>query len=163
MNQLPDFWRTEVWHPLSVHFPIALLLTAFLFKTIGLWSKKTLWSQGGTVLLFFGTIGAWMAVYTGDLADGIVSREICDPTVLKDHENAAFTMAWLFTTAMILDGIIFSGLLKKGVRYIKILVFVLSLIGTGFLAYTGHLGATLVYQQGAGVYQPSSDCKEFNE
>ena len=64
MNQLPDFWRTEVFHPLSVHFPIAILLVAFLFKLIALGSAKDLWKQGGTFLLLLGTIGVWIAIYT---------------------------------------------------------------------------------------------------
>lgn len=35
------------------------------------------------------------------------------------------------------------------------------MIGSGILIYTGHLGATLVYQQAAGVHIPSEDCSEF--
>ena len=42
-----------------------------------------------------------------------------------------------------------------------ILVFLL-LAGSGTLAYVGHLGAELVYQQAAGVNIPSKDCSEFN-
>ena len=51
MDQLPDFWRTEVFHPLSVHFPIVLLLLATLFKFIGLWSSKVTWDHGGRLIL----------------------------------------------------------------------------------------------------------------
>jgi uncharacterized protein (DUF2237 family) len=40
---------------------------------------------------------------------------------------------------------------------------ILSLVGSGFLIYTGHLGASLVYQQAAGVHIPSDDCSEFAE
>jgi putative Mn2+ efflux pump MntP len=56
-----------------------------------------------------------------------------------------------------------TGLLKKSIKFwqgVKIAV-VLALVGSGFLAYTGHLGATLVYQQAAGVHIPSEDCHEF--
>ena len=28
---MPDFWRKELWHPVIVHFPIALLLVATFF------------------------------------------------------------------------------------------------------------------------------------
>jgi uncharacterized membrane protein len=45
---------------------------------------------------------------------------------------------------------------------------VINPIGFGLLVaalfgvlYTGHLGASLVYQQGAGTYKPSVDCSEF--
>ena len=163
MNQLPEFWRTEVWHPLSVHFPIALLLTALLFKVLALTTTGLTWNKAGSVLLLLGTLGAWIAIYTGNLADGIVSRQICDPTVLKDHENGAYTVAWLFTVASLLDVAAVVGSLKINTKVLKLAVVTLMFIGSGFLAYTGHLGATLVYQQGAGVYKPTDDCLEFNE
>lgn len=163
--QLPEFWRTEVWHPLSVHFPISLLLIALLFKVIALITTDLTWNKAGSALLLLGILGAWIAIYTGDLADGIVSRKICDPTVLKAHENASYTLAWLFTIASLLDVAQFrlvkiSRIYKK---VLKLIVLTLMLIGSGFLIYSGHLGATLVYQQGAGVYTPSGDCKEFDE
>ncbi|MBZ9630787.1 hypothetical protein LB465_08345 [Salegentibacter sp. LM13S] len=164
MDQSPDFWRTEVFHPLSVHFPIALLLVAFLFKLIALGSIKEVWKQGGTVLLILGTIGIWIAIYTGDLADGIVSRTICDPTALKDHENMAYITAWLFTFSLLLDLLKFSKFqtITKQKKLLSFFCILALTIGSGYLMYVGHLGATLVYQQGAGVYKPSVDCAEFN-
>jgi len=37
----------------------------------------------------------------------------------------------------------------------------LLLVGSGYVAYTAHLGASLVYQQGAAVYEPTAGCSEF--
>ena len=162
MTELPEFWRTEVFHPLSVHFPIALLLAAFLFKLVSFWSKKSMWKEAGSLLLLFGVFGIWISIYTGNLANGIVARKICDPTVLKDHQNFAYTTAWIFSGALLLDSLI--NFIKKEFlknRLYKLLLVVLLTVGSGFLTYVGHLGATLVYQQGAGVYQPSEDCVEF--
>lgn len=161
MEQVPDFWRTEIFHSLTVHFPIALLITAFLFKVIALRYKREVWERGGTVLLGLGIIGAWAAIFTGNLADGIVSKELCDPTVLKEHENMAWTAAWLYTSAFAIDGLRY---IKVPLFKNKIFLIVVLLILTGstaLLTYVGHLGATLVYQQAAGVYTPSSDCIEF--
>lgn len=164
MNELPEFWRTEVFHPLSVHFPIALLFVAFLFKSIAIWSERETWQLGGSILLILGVVGLWVSIYTGNLADGIVARKICDPTILKDHQNLSYTTSWIFTFTLALD--LFRPVLKPFLQYkerlFKLLIAVIMLIGVGFLSYTGHLGATLVYQQGAGVYTPSSDCYEFN-
>lgn len=161
MEEIPDFWRTEVFHPLSVHFPIALLVVAFLFKIIALEYRREVWERGGTILLILGVVTIWIAIYTGDLADGIVARKICDPTILKDHENMAWTTAWIFTAALGIELIrqlkypIFKNLL------FKVAMLLLMAIGTGTLTYTGHLGATLVYQQAAGVYTPSGNCSEY--
>ncbi|MDX5348621.1 MAG: hypothetical protein LPK19_15400 [Hymenobacteraceae bacterium] len=162
MAGIPEFWRTEVFHPLSVHFPVALLLAAFVFKLISLISKNYVWVKGGSVLLIAGTVAAWLSVYTGNLADGAVSRTICDPTVLKDHENAAYTVAWLFSAATVLDLLNISNRLSFNKTIQNIAVILLLAVGSAYLVYTGHSGATLVYQQGAGVYKPSPDCAEFN-
>ncbi|TRO66762.1 DUF2231 domain-containing protein [Christiangramia sabulilitoris] len=161
MTDLPEFWRTEVFHPLSVHFPIVLLLLASLFKLISLWSSKMTWDHGGRVLLFLGVIGVWISIYTGDLADGIVSRKLCDPTVLKEHENLAYTTAWIFSIALLIE-IIISKIDLFKTRVISVLLVILMLSGSVIMAYVGHLGAELVYQQAAGVNIPSSDCAEFN-
>ncbi len=161
MDQIPDFWRTEIWHPLSVHFPIALLLLATLFAIVAFFVRNKQWRFNRDLLLLLGTIGAWIAVYTGSLADGIVSREICDPTMLKSHESFAFGVAWTYSAAFLLTVAIKLNVLEKFKRYIEILIVVLMLAGSGLLGYTGHLGAQLVYQQGAGVYQPTEDCSEF--
>tara|TARA_R100000935_G_C2763030_1_gene134442 strand:- start:86 stop:574 length:489 start_codon:yes stop_codon:yes gene_type:complete len=162
METLPDFWRTEVWHPLFVHFPIALLLVATLFKIAGLWAKGKFLDLPASILLVLGTIGGWLAIYTGDLADGIVSRNLCDPTALKDHENNAYIMIWLFTAALLVDLVFQSGFLKIKTSIARGVLIILMIIGSGYLAYVGHTGATLVYQQAAGVNIPSADCAEFN-
>jgi len=44
-----------------------------------------------------------------------------------------------------------------------LIILILVITGSGFLSYTGHLGAGLVYQQAAGVYTPSEDCNEFTD
>jgi len=160
MAQLPEFLRTEVYHPLTVHFPIVLLLIATAFKVIALFVKREVWQLGGRILLAAGVIAAWAAIYTGDLADGIVSRQICDPTVLYSHEQFAYTVAWLFTAAAFVEGLSLT-VRKLGGKWVSISIVLLMLAGSGFLTYVGHLGAKLVYQQAAGVYVPSKDCSEF--
>lgn len=159
------FVRTEVWHALSVHFPIALLFfstltmcTSFIIKA----DRKQNWRNAASGLLFAGTIAAWISIYTGNLADGIVSRKICDPTILKDHEIASQTMTYLFTAAMLLNLTLLLKVLKSTLRHIaSLLMLILMIAGSGYLVYTGHLGASLVYQQGAGVYKHSVDCDEY--
>jgi len=163
MTELPDFWRTEVWHPLSVHFPIAILLLGSLLLFAALFFKTEFWDPMARVLLVLGTLGLWVAIYTGDLAESIVSRQICDPTVLKTHETNAYLAGWLFTAVSGLIIIEYFGFLRPFKKLWKIAIILLSVAGSGTLAYTGHLGATLVYQQAAGVYTPTEDCMEFTD
>ncbi|NEM96132.1 DUF2231 domain-containing protein [Pontibacter burrus] len=163
MNE-PTFWRTEIWHPLSVHFPIAILLLATLAKVVALIvrnEQRAFWQRVGSYLLYLGVVTAWVAIYTGDMADGIVSRKLCDPTVLKDHEIAAFNVAYLFSAATALNLLLVSGILAKWPRTTQAIVVVLMLVGSSYLTYAGHLGAQVVYNQAGGVNVPSSDCAGF--
>jgi len=110
-----------------------------------------------------GTFGIWIAIYTGNLADSVVARKICDPTVLETHESNAYIVAWIFSIVSTIIILEYFGFLKKIKNQLKIALVVLSIIGSGALIYTGHLGATLVYQQAAGVHVPSKDCSEFTD
>lgn len=158
MLVIPEFWRSEIWHPLTVHFPIVLLIIAPLLYIVSLIIRRQAWTEVSYVLLWLGTLGAWIAVYTGNIADSVVSREICDPMVLETHETNAYIVAGIFSGASVLA---FINRLRFWSKWFHIGLVTLLLVGSGFLAYTGHLGAQLVYQQGAGVYHPTDDCSEF--
>lgn len=165
MDQLPNFWRTEIWHALSVHFPIALLTFATLFYAVSLVLKKhiahSLRLMAG-ILLFIGVAAAWISIYTGNEADGAVARSLCDPTVLKKHETGAYTSTIIFSVVALLFILQELSKLYKGRKVLQALILLGLLTGSGYLIYAGHLGATVVYQQGAGVFRPSEDCREFN-
>jgi len=163
METIPSIWRTEVLHALSVHLPLAsLILAALLF--LASWVIKKSWIiPASGFLLVTGTIGAWVSMYTGNAADGIVARTLCDPTVLKDHDNGALITSILFTVASILYFIPFTQYFQRFRSAIKAITSLLLIVATAFLMYVGHLGASLVYQQGAGTFQPSPDCIEFND
>ena len=166
MTEIPNFWRTEIWHPLSVHFPIALLTFATLSYAISFLVK------GNTsrafvfmtkVLLLVGVVAAWISIYTGSKADGAVARTICDPIVLKDHEISAYTSSIIFSIAAFLLLVKDIPVIKKGEKLLQILVLLGLFAGSGYMVHAGHLGATVVYQQGAGVYKPGKDCAGFGE
>jgi uncharacterized membrane protein len=157
-------WRTEAWHPLTVHFPVAFLLFATVAKLVALLLKPDqgkFWDRMGSYLLYLGCLAAWISIYTGDMADGIVSRKLCDPTVLKSHEMAAYNLAYLFTGAVGLNLIRERKGLQAFSRIIAGLVLMLMLAGSSYLIYTGHLGARLVYEQAGGVSIPPADCAGF--
>ena len=160
MAQLPEFLRTETWHPLVVHFPIVLLLTATLCKLIFVFSKREVWDIGGSYLLYIGAIATWVAVYTGGMADAVVVRKLCDPIVLENHENLAKILSVLFTAASVFD-FFWRFLPKFKIMIVQILIVVVMISGTVVLTFAGHLGASLVYQQAAGVYVPTENCEEF--
>lgn len=163
-SQIPSFWREEVWHPLSVHLPIATLLLASLFAVIGFFYKKETYrflaKQMSLVLLAIGVFSGWAAIYTGELAYNIEVRKICDPKVLQEHQWWAYATLIVYSVNLILQlSIKFIPFLSR--KLAQTIGLVLLTIALGGLFYTGHLGASLVYQQGAGTYQPTADCVEF--
>lgn len=157
-------WRVELIHPFVVHIPIALLIfgTIFWLCSLFLHERYAFLRPSGRLMLLIGTVGAWAAVYTGVLADGAVARSLCDPTVAKEHERFAYTVGYLFSTFVIVDWLQAKDYLKFiGGNVIRTGLAILLITGCGFLGYIGHLGAKLVYQQAAGVYQPTEQCVEF--
>ncbi len=158
-------WRATIFHAQSVHFPVALLITGSILWAVALPVKNgrgTFLENSGQLLVTLGTLAAWLAVLTGSLAEGDVARTICDPTVLKAHEQNAWVVAWVFSGATLLLGFLKFGkttALPRKLFYALLLVLLIT--GTGFLVYTGSLGGKVVYQMGGGVYQPSADCNEF--
>lgn len=166
MEAVPSMWRTELWHPLIVHFPIALLLIGTGMRLVGAlrWRYPAVQFlvPGGRLLLVFGTVGVWGAVYTGSLADAEVVRSLCDPTVVEAHEGWAYRVAYLFTAGLLIDTVLWLRRLERWGRWGLVgLLAVCLLAGSAGLGYVGHLGARLVYQQGAAVHHPASDCADF--
>lgn len=156
-------WRKELWHPMMVHFPIATLLLAsgigaiMLFKPNegnGLISARSFMG-----LLAFGSVTAWLAIYTGLWSYNSEVRRICDPTVMKAHRMWGYYTATFYSVSLVLYAI--SRWFSRATRLLRYLAISIALGGAGALGYTGHLGASLVYQQGAGVRQPSEDCDAY--
>lgn len=164
MNEISAIGKTELWHPLSVHFPIAFLILStvigisiFIFKRYGFASRLKFTM---TLLLWSGTVLLWLAFYTGNLAYGIEVRRICDPVILKNHLYWANVTSFVFSGATLTD--VFQKFVKPAIKkWLFPFTVFLMVVGTIFLSYTGHLGASLVYEQGAGVHQPASDCSDY--
>ncbi len=111
-------------------------------------------------LLVMGLIGCGLSIYTGNIEDGKVSRSLCDPTVLKEHENYAYYLLYIFLANLVF-WIFKLSILKTPKIIVSVLIALSGLAGVACLVYVGHLGASLVYEQAAGVDVPSDDCVGF--
>lgn len=158
---LPPMLRDELFHPAVVHFPIAFLALS------GLVALAWLFFRRGTstllLILTLGVVGGWLGIVTGDWAEGVVNRVICDPTVTQEHEKWAEWATWAATAALPIV-LVAAFRRKQGLPFAARLVAAsLLLFATGSILWAGHLGASLVYQQGAAVYKPGPQCTEFEE
>lgn len=135
-------------HAMVIHFPIALLIIAFLSELVGLVLKKTFFNTAAFYLLIIGTFGTVVAYLSGNAAgegmeDGLLGKAI------QLHEEAAILSLWFaITTSIVYSVLLFFKYQKKWSKLIGVLLFAI-LIGS--VARTAYLGGQLVYKHGAGV------------
>lgn len=151
-------WRIEMLHPMVVHFPIALIVTGTLLWFGGLSGSRFAilrpLAPTGSVLIGIAAVASWAAVITGGWADSVVGRSLYDPRVAETHENRATLLAILISVTFGID--LLRHWYRRSRRLATVTVGALLIGCCGLLASTAHLGASLVYQQGAAVEAPSS-------
>lgn len=159
---LGTMWRIELLHPAVVHFSVALTIVGSLFWLVGLFGGRfpsckpfalTAWW-----LLLLACLGTWASVQTGFWADHVVGRELYDPRPLKDHERFGLAFSWVLTATVLVEAVrLFFSKLRSFGTYLALMVAVGLLASCVLVAWTSHLGAGLVYQQGAGVQLPGEE------
>jgi len=159
-------WRIELLHPALVHFPIAFLLGASIcvFLTSFFRSKRSRARLEHLIFfqLLMGTVGAWLAVWSGEKAHEIVNRVICDPHITHVHSDWGWRTAYLATSALFLS--VLSRLKRwRQIQFLMIASRLSLLAAVAALVYGVHFGASLVYLQAAAVHQPDAECSEFSD
>lgn len=137
---------TLPFHPFSVHFPIALLLTAggiYLHDLIR--PQKTLGDMG-KLLHVIGIAGMLLAILSGNLAKSELEPTESYEAILWQHEWMSYVVLWLFT--MILA---WQHLRQKQMKRTEMILFVLAfLIATIVMLFSASLGGEMVYEFGVG-------------
>ncbi|MFZ3019948.1 MAG: DUF2231 domain-containing protein [Minisyncoccia bacterium] len=145
-------------HPIFVHFPVALLSIYVVLECI--WSQRIKDSDSmlhtKVILLFFGVLGAYASLATGDFGE----REFASMrNVIHVHESFASATTFIFSvllgsyliklwgnrvsqTATTLVNKVFS----------KSVVVMLSIAGLLVLLITGTLGGIIVYGPNADFF-----------
>jgi uncharacterized membrane protein len=136
-------------HPQVVHFPIALLIIASLFEILSYFWKKESFSLTSLILLALGTIGAFIALQSGEIAADIAKKIPGIESTLHEHEEMAELVFYLYLVISIIKVVLMY--LKKDIMPWRLSVLCGMLIGTFFLFRVGHYGGQLVYEWGAGV------------
>lgn len=136
----------ESAHPLVVHFPIALLVTAVGLELAALALKRPPLHRVALWNLALGTLGAGLAVLSGLRAARVAKHSFEIWQVLELHKRLGIVTLILGLTAV-------SWRLAKRDRLTnraRTLTMLVMLLMLATLVYGAHLGGRLVYEFGVG-------------
>lgn len=153
--------RLELLHPMFVHFPLALLLMGSCLRAAAFFSRRGAFFSHllicSWIVLSLGIFFAWCTVLTGEIACDIVDKTLCRPEATDTHSTFAYTAAFLFTAALLIDWALawakkrFTKVLFE--KMLQVLNGLLFAAGFCILITAGYFGGMLVYEQGAAVKQ----------
>ncbi len=153
----------EHFHPLIVHFPIALWVTAtlcFFLSFTGFFRNL----QGPAVVMgCIGTGLGWLAKVTGEKAAEIVGRTLCPIELLDKHAEMGETALIFFTGIWVVAALLY---FLRGRAFfpsdtplvLKIVLALSMLLANAYLTLASHKGYQLVYLHGAGVKTSIERC-----
>lgn len=142
-----SFSEFPTLHPLVVHFPIVLLLMAFILQAASVFVFREPLSWVVLIMLAFGFAGAIIAgKYVHPHTTDAISEHAA--LVLTEHERFASLTIWLSGTALLFKIISHFFLKRKLCSEILIAIVLLSAVISVGIA--GHHGAQLVHIEGIG-------------
>lgn len=144
-------------HPLIVHFPIALLITAPGFVVLGLLFPRAAkcWQLAALCLMFLGAVGAWFAVASGGAGGKLADGSDGFRAILEKHEELAelarnvFTALTAVFALLVLLPMLLHKELKAVLRVGLHVAFLLVYLGCELiLLNAAHNGGRLVHEFG---------------
>lgn len=159
--------REELLHPLFSHLPIAMFFIALVAKSIELGAKSysKSHSEGAAfiarVMIFTSPMLYMINIFLGDIALEAVKNNLCNIGTAYQHESLAEEAMIWFLIPIAMEALTLSRLpqLKKFLVLISFVSFFGLLVSNYKMLQAAHLGAELVYEQGAGVSRELGDCK----
>ncbi len=131
-------------HPVVVHFPIALLLTALLMETLQMLRRQPKPAATALTCLALGVIAAACAIGSGLANEAYESHGKALAAAIDQHQLWGIITGSVGAAALV-GGLLSRALSHKALRW----VYFGSLMATGVLtAVTGHMGGSLVYGEG---------------
>lgn len=129
-------------HPKIIHFPLAFLMLYPLMEFLFILTKRDFFTKAATLFLIIGTVGALLAVFTGNQAYSVIKNWNDESSnIFESHQTFANFTMWFFTALLIVK---IYWLIKRKIDEKKILLlFLLSLLGCYLIYQTGNYGGKL--------------------
>ena len=143
-------WAPNI-HPLVIHFPIVLLMTAAVVDLVDVAFERSPWLKAATTTLYVtGAISLIVAFVTGTQAGSTVLIPGMAYPVLKAHRQwALVTMAYCIVVAALRLALL------RGVggrsRRRRVALLGIGLVAVFLIQQTAERGARLVYEFGTGI------------
>jgi len=164
---LPPF---EGMHPIIVHFPIAILMIAWLPMLLALADKKRRnhWILSAFLLLVLGTLFSFGAVLTGEATEDVVDKgsQLLEQAVHQHEETAEMARNIFIALTLLSAAVLFvrakapQAKKKTATTIGGVFVAALYIFGIMTLANASHQGGVLVHDLGihapVGTFDPAS-------
>jgi uncharacterized membrane protein len=135
-------------HPFIVHFPIALIISAFIFTFIGLFYRRGLFKEVVFWNLIFGLMASAAAIYTGLVDEkNLVNPDQHVTEIMEAHKRNAYIIC-----TFLLGLTVWMGFRKKEMRMLEYMAWTAFLmIGSVSIGYQGYSGTQMVFREGTGI------------
>lgn len=134
------------WHPIFVHFTIALLSISAVFYLAGLVLKKEHLLVVARWNLWIGAVATIGTVLAGWYAYNTVTHDGPSHAAMTDHRNWALVTASVFILLAL-----WTFWKQRGAKTVSAAFVAVILLAAGLLAITGFKGGEVVYRHGLGV------------
>lgn len=152
MDFVPE-WAPNV-HPMFVHFPIGLLVTAVVLDFLSLLPRTDTLRRAVPVLYVAGAIAAIVTYFTGrSAADGLTISADAEPLLTEHADLALWTVLFFVLFAAIRAGLAWWK--RESSLAIRVPLAVAGIIGLFLIWETAEHGSEMVYRHAVAVNLPA--------
>lgn len=137
----------HLFHPMMVHFTIALVITGLLCELAWIFLKNDVFRETSKWNLTFAFVAALLTVITGLMAEDAVTMSPAAADVFETHETIGYLILGLVAILFVWR------LLRNNIYYQKysVLFAVLFVIAAIVVLIGAYFGGELVFSYGVGV------------
>ena len=138
-------------HPLVIHFPIVLVMTAVVVDLVDVVFERSAWLRTATTTLYVaGAVSTVVAFLTGVRAGStVLVPGMAYPVLVAHRQWALATMACCIVVAVLRLAMLRGDVARRRPR--RVLLLGIGLVTLVLIQQTAERGARLVYEFGTGV------------